>query len=387
MNVERSQNDGGLRTRTLSSGADFAALWGPIQQLRGQLGAEHDVTLDPLHFLAYTDETRRSCAVACFRGEALAGVMYATQHYSKGWATGLVVGGDFAGRGLLLCAPEDESNVLGAGVERLLASGIHSMHLRMLPQDGSESMGLALSGCKIASYDKRIAGDRMELGSSFAELVSGFGRRTRKNITQHRRMLLEGGYRFVPEVSQERYAEALRWLNGKADFNAAGLRLVRDERLLRLHQGMRLGIESSEGVLVSALCGFVRRGRFHLLTQLNDSSLSRLSLSTVLRTYLMEHLIGMGVGDLQVMGGSSLALGRYFAPLQYRSIYIDKDHGMLSVAKRGCSAATRLLRKRGKPIPSALAIACGAFLRQFPEERELHSPPAAAADSEDSAAS
>jgi len=70
-------------SRTLGDAAAFVAIWDEIAALREALGVRNDVMLDPLHFLASTDDTRRSCSVACWRGTRLIGILYATEHLLK----------------------------------------------------------------------------------------------------------------------------------------------------------------------------------------------------------------------------------------------------------------------------------------------------------------
>jgi hypothetical protein len=276
---------------------------------------------------------------------------------------------------LLLCAAEDETFVLNAAIRCLFDAGIHSLHLRMQPRVGCDLRGLPSNRYVTAWFDAYIAGDRVELPESFESLVNKFGRRTRKNILQHRRMCSDAGYRYVPQVSADQYAAAMKRINSTSPFPVTSHRQSRDERILTLHQDLRVGIVSGDGMLVAVLCGFVRNERFYLLTQANDSSLAKLSLSLVLRTYLMEHLIGIGVKQLQITGGSSLALGRYFEPLNYRSIYVDARRGALAGIKCAVAAQVRSTRAGARKSPRALEVFAGAFLRQHFDELRLHAPP------------
>jgi hypothetical protein len=366
-----------IATRILGCSEDFVRCWPQIEDLRASCGLFDDVQLNPVHFLASTDLSRRSCSVGCFTGDRLIGLMYVTQHFLHGVGTGFGVGGDFVGRGLLLCATEDETFVLNAAIRCLIDSGIHSLHLRMQPRVECDLRGLPSNRYVTAWFDACIAGDRVGLPESFESLVSKFGRRTRKNISQHRRMCSDAGYRYVPQVSADQYAAAMQRLNAASPFPVTSHRQSRDERILALHQDLRVGMVGSDGTLVAVLCGFLRNERFYLLTQANDSSLARLSLSLVLRTYLMEHLIGIGVKQLQVTGGSSLALGRYFEPLNYRSIYVDARKGALAGIKCAVAALVRSMRAGARKSPRALEVFAGAFLRQHRDELKLHAPPAA----------
>ena len=349
-----------IRTRLLSDASDFVQHWDEIMALRESVGAASDVLLNPIHFLTSTDETRRSCSVSCWRGEKLIGVVFATEHHVHRMGSGYAVGGDFTGRGLLLCKPEDETLVLKQGIRQMTAAGIHSLHLRFLPKDGSR---ITLKGLKMKYLDAVIPGDRIQFKATFEEFLSGLGKHTRRNVRAYTRKTEEEGIEFIPSVTAQQYEAAIARLNPKSDFPAEALHLERDERLLALYGGGdRMGLRSREGVLVAVLCGFRKNGRFHLLTQVNDSQYHRLSLSLVLRSYMMKYLIETGCSDLQFMGGSSLSFGRFCEPQSYRSLFIDKKTGMAVAAKLLCSRIAALLTRLKRPIPESLALICNGHL-------------------------
>jgi len=330
--------------------------------LREALGVRHDVLLDPLHFLAATDDTRRSCSVACWSGTRLIGVLYATAHYLKGFATGYAIGGDYSGRGLLLCAPEDENLVLAECLKRVIDGGIHSLHLRFLPRDYSK---LNLDGLGMKFLDAVIPGDRMELKSSFEEFLATLGKHTRRNIRACTRKTETAGIEFLPSLSKAEYQAAIERLNAETDFPADPLHLARDERLLELHGGgERMGLRASDGTLIAVLCGFRLGGRFHLLTQLNDAFYGRFSLSLVLRGYAIEQMIKTGCTELQFMGGSSLTFGRFCRPETYRSIFVDRKTGTAALFKRLCGIIVSALLRAGRPVPETLSLLASGYLEE-----------------------
>jgi hypothetical protein len=351
-----------LLTRTLRDSAAFVSHWDEIRELRRTLGVESDVLLDPLHFLAATDAARRSCSVACWRSGRLIGVLFATEHCVLGIRTGYAVGGDFSGRGLLLCAPADEMEVLTACVGAIVVKGVHSLHLRFLPQNLAH---LVLPGMRMKFLDAVIPGDRLLLKPTFEEFLASLGRHTRRNIRACTRKTEALGIQFVPSLTAEEYGAAITRLNAETDFHAEPRRLARDERILELHGGgQRFGLRTAGGKLIAVLCGFSRDGRFHLLTQLNDTGFERLSLSLVLRGYAVRHLVETGHAELQFMGGSSLSFGRFCQHESYRSIFIDRKSGLAAVVKLLSSAFVRLTAHPGRAVPEMLAFLCSGYLER-----------------------
>lgn len=352
-----------IRTSTIKDAAAFAEHWVAILELREDLGLTDDVLLNPLNFLATTDDTRRSFSVACWREDRLIGMLYATQHFVKGLGTGYVIGGDFSGRGLVLCAAADENTVLKESMRTMAAEGIHSLHLRFLPQDQAR---FALNGISMRFLDAVIPGDRLQLKPDFEEFLGTLGKHTRRNIRACIRKTEAVGITFIPALSKEEYKVGVECLNAAADFSADALRLAKDERLLALYGGgQRFGLRDMGGNLIAVLCGFRRGDRFHLLTQLNDARFERLSLSLVLRAYAVEHLILSGHTELQFMGGSSLSLGRYCQPEAYRSIFADKKIGLAAAAKLLCSRIVRLIARMGRPVPEILTAVCNGYLEEW----------------------
>lgn len=364
-----------IQTRLLCDSAAFAEHWDAIQELRERLQVNADVLLNPIHFLTSTDETRRSCSVACLRDNELIGVVFATEHHVRGLGSGYAVGGDFTGRGLLLCRPEDETLVLKEAIRAMVASGIHSLHLRYLPKD---SAPFFMKGLKMKYLDAVIPGDRIAFKPTFDEFLSGLGKHTRRNVRAYTRKTEEAGISFVSSVTPQEYEAAVARMNPKSDFPAEALHLERDERLLALHGGgERMGLRSHEGVLIAVLCGFRKGGRFHLMTQVNDSRYHRMSLSLVLRGYMMKHLIEAECTELQFMGGSSLSFGRFCEPQGYRSMFVDKKTGLAVAAKLLCSPIAVVLSKLKRPIPEVLAVICNGHLGEMELSQRTALKPAA----------
>ena len=351
-----------LRSEIWRDAYSFVAHWEEIDSLRKDIGVEDDVLLDPLHFLAATDDRRRSCSVACWDASSLIGLTYATEHCVRGIGLGYAVGGDYSGRGLLLCQQEHEAAVVEASIRALVAKGVHSLHFRLTPSNDTR---LTIRGMHVQYLDGLIPGDRMHLPTSFEGFLSTLGRHTRRNIRYYRRKASAAGIEFVCSLNKEEYQAGVNRLNGKGTFHADPSHLARDERLLALHSGVqRFGLRAPDGSLVAVLCGFTRGCRFHLLTQFNDPRHEALSLSIVLRGHTVEHLIANGVTELQFMGGSSLSLGRFCPPQKYCSIFVDRNGGIVATAKHVSGKIAELMEIVGRPVPDSMKKICNGYLKE-----------------------
>jgi hypothetical protein len=348
-----------IRCEILISARDFVRIWQPLSVLRRALGSEQDVLTDPLHFLCATDATRRSCSVACWMGEELIGVVFATSHYALGVPTGYAIAGDFTGRGSVLCRPEHQSLVVESATRCMMQHGVHSLHLRISPAVDEQ---LKLSGLVVKQLYEHVPGDLIALPGSYDRFFTSLGSNTRRNIRRYTRRAAAAGIVFAGRVSASDYAAAVERLNRRSGFSVGAHRIARDKRLIELHCGEHFALRAANGQIVAALCGFSRNGRFHLLSQTNDAGLPDLSLSLVLRGFVIEHIIAAGHTELQFMGGSSLILGRFCAPLSYRSIFVDRPHPILTFVKRLASRIVDRLIAGRKHVPFVLELFCGSYL-------------------------
>jgi Acetyltransferase (GNAT) domain len=344
----------------LQDAASFVQIWDEITSLQACCGAEGDRLLSPLHFLAGTCSVRRSCSVGCWDGQRLVGIFYATAQYFCGVNTGYAVAGDFAGRGSLLCRPEDEIEVIEAAVSAIFAARIHSLHIRLMPRVTEKAQ---LGRFALRCVDSLVPSDLIPLAGSFDEFLATLGKLTRRNMRSYMRKAEEAGITFVPELSCEEYNATLERLNRNSRFPAKSLQLARDERWLTLHGGgSRMGLRSGNGSLIAILCGFRTGDRFYLLSQLNDSGYANSSLSLTLRGLAVQHLIATGHRELVFVGASSANIGRFCVPAIYRSMLIDRKGGVTAAGKRACAWLTAFLDRRGVPSQIKLQMLCGGYL-------------------------
>jgi hypothetical protein len=199
----------------------------------------------------------------------------------------------------------------------------------------------------------------MRLPPDYEAFLQVLGKHTRRNVRYYRRKTVEEHICFEPVVTPEEFGRERDRLNRTTHFPCSNLHLERDDRLLMLHRGgERMALRAQDGSLVALLCGFILGGRFHLLSQWNDPGLEKLSLSTVLRGYMVEHIIERGCTELLFMGGSSFALGRFCEPQRFRLIVVDRASGAMALGKRLLAGIPARPQTRSTEIDRL----CGAFL-------------------------
>ena len=87
----------------------------------------------------------------------------------------------------------------------------------------------------------------LRLQPDFEEFLSTLGKHTRRNIRACLRKTEQAGIEFAGILSKEEYMRAVERLNFETDFPAEPRRLARDERLLELHDGERIGLRAADG--------------------------------------------------------------------------------------------------------------------------------------------
>ncbi len=356
-----------LRTTLLRSSRDFAAISASIADLRRDCSAEEDVFTDPAFFLAGISGDLASLSVACWRDDRLVGLVFVTERRKWRMRTGFLRAGDMAGRSVFLCQAEDEPDVMNAAIERLFSAGGHSLNLRFFRRQGTTVATDSLRAQLLGTVE---TGDTMTLASSYDEQMRTFGGETRRNFQRYRRKTLEAGIVFDAQVSSAEFETAVARLNSSQRHPKRKELIERDKRLLAIYdEPIRYGLRSQDGTLVSVACGFSKGSRTYLIGQWNDPKFDKLSLSMVLRGFIMEQLISQGKLELLFVGGTTEIFARLCVPRVCGVLLLDQPSGVLALAKRLMSLYAQKERDAKHRIGAELETFCGSFLPPAVEQR------------------
>jgi hypothetical protein len=174
---------------------------------------------------------------------------------------------------------------------------------------------------------------------TFDETLARIGQKTRANLRYYRRRCeLEHGCSFVPEATLS-LAEFLAF-NRECSFAVDDSVACFRYRMLTTQSHFRLcGVRDGNGRWLS-LAGMRRQNGFvEIDWQMNRADLPQASLATVLRSYLLEHEIGLGSTRLYIEGGTPQPLGHSFVRQRVAELTVKRD-----------SAYVRLLERFGKTI-------------------------------------
>jgi hypothetical protein len=153
----------------------------------------------------------------------------------------------------------------------------------------------------------------LRLAPTYEIFLSQMGSQTRHNLRYYRRRVERQGWSFVNKMDYEQGSAALKSLH---PFQSAGLskRTSLDSYLQTLRDvpgSFFSGLQAPSGEWMSVVCGWLKGSRLFILLQVNNGIDAKASVSTVLRSYLIEHAIGAGIRDIKVIDGCGGILRKY----------------------------------------------------------------------------
>ncbi len=358
-----------MQLELLRSRESVAALRGAVARLIADVLPQPDASLTPDYFLAGLEPNEKPQVVACFESGNLVGVLYAAELYVIGVRTGFIFGGDQMGRGLVLAAPDQEQTIFAAACAFLLDNGQHAMRLNWTPQlpIADENIRLPQHSARMQrKLDVHPEGDWLRLEPTYEKFLARMGPHTRRNLRYYRRKVEGIGFTYSGALAPGEISDALESLNQVADYPISQARINRDRRFFEAFgTPVIAGLRDSRGHFISLVTGFTSGEHLHILTQLNGEGeeLRKLSLSLVLRGYLIEEFIQRGFTAVHFIHGSSPMLGRFCDQVDLQVVAIDDRSALMTPFKKLCSRLADAFRRRGRRVPYRLQRAAGSYLQ------------------------
>jgi hypothetical protein len=256
---------------------------------------------------------------------------------------------DRSGRGTLLAPPPQRMKVAGLVSRALLDRGAHMIMLSFRRGGGENDSGSEGDGTGLfaglfkgpgsssiraewARRERQIAG-YLPLLESYDATLATMGHRTRRNLRYYRRRAeTQLGCTLVSPVAIGP-AEILA-------FNRVCMYPVRDQVALwrlnvmqELSQPVMLGLKDKDGRWLSLLGARRNHDRAEILWQMNRDGLRSYSLSTVMRSYLIEHEIAHAMRRLSCEGGTPHSVNHSFVREELTDLVVVRRSLVASVMK------------------------------------------------------
>ncbi|CAN5465724.1 hypothetical protein BH10ACI4_BH10ACI4_36180 [soil metagenome] len=274
----------------------------------------------------------------------LMGALFLYEFSVMGFGLRAFATNDRSGRGTMLALPMHRLKVAAIASRVLLDRGAYVIMLSFRLGSGEtdkESMDVfdfpSSSRSRItaewARREREIAG-YLPLLDTYDETLATIGQKTRRNLRYYRRRAeAQLGCVLIPEVQigEEEFLA----------FNRECMYPVRDHVTRWRLQTMKdlkgpviMGLKDQEGRWLSLLGGRRNKDRSEILWQMNRDGLSSFSLSTVMRSYCIEHEISMGMKRLYMEGGTAHSVHHSFVREELMDLVVVRRSPIAQMMKK-----------------------------------------------------
>jgi len=264
----------------------------------------------------------RPCVVVVSQGHRVAGLLYAGERMVAGMPTGIVLGDATLGT-MVAAHPEEIESVMHCAVEALLK---HKTALRF--RVASDRLALLRKESAKAIADIHFYSNEhhahLKLPRTYDEFLAKARRPTRHNLCRYRRRSELAGNEFCPDQPFADFCAAAKRLLPKAAYPQPKRDFQRSLAMIEaMPSRLLIGLRRRGGDWISLAGGWCDGDRAFLVSQLNDRTCGRESVSLVLRSYLIEQLINRGIRELVFWNGTLAPLNLYTAHREEVMVYID----------------------------------------------------------------
>lgn len=171
----------------------------------------------------------------------------------------------------------------------------------------------------------RTTSARLPLRSTFDETLAQMSKSTRTNLRYYRRRLVrEQPVEFVSDARGQLTPETLRMLNGNSRYPIENEEFERRVAACSLPGGFLLGLRTAAGEWLSLMGGWRQNDTTVLHFQCNAGARERDSLSTVMRSFLIEHEVERGAREIVFYGGTPHHMQRAFVTVPVHDLIIRR---------------------------------------------------------------
>lgn len=267
------------------------------------------------------------------------GAVLLYEYRVAGIGTGVFATDDVAGQRTVIASPEIRMEVAETAARALAERGA-SISLISLEAEMAEEERAALRlregpVCDGTVRTRTVARDLM-LEPTLEGTLARLGRHTRRNLRYYRRRAQTAlGAEFVPavEMTHEEFLELSRSSTNQIPDVEAAWRFA----CLGASPGrMFAGVRDRNGRWLSVIAGRREARVTEVEWQMNRADLPRYSLSTVMRSFLLEHEVGLGMKQMTFKGGTPHSIRHSLLPSQSVDIGLVRRSVVGWVMRRIC---------------------------------------------------
>lgn len=253
------------------------------------------------------------------RAEDLWGAVLVYEYKLLGFRSSLFSASDYNGTRAVIAPPKLRRQVSAAVCRYLMDQGAQIVLLNLEP-GAPESCQTCFENAMAGNTKRWWGTQRREVGATIAlqktldETLAGMGKHTRRNMRYYRRRAeAELGCSFAADVKNMLTIELLVELNDASTHPVAHAILERRYMTTKSMEGFFcVGVNRAGGQWISLLGGRRHAGVTEVDWQINRAGLAKYSVGTVIRSYLLEHEIAIGMEKLFFEGGTPHSMRHAF---------------------------------------------------------------------------
>jgi hypothetical protein len=316
-----------LRLRSvLGTLSEFCGQAGATDYLEYFLTATENLKKTPYLVLM---ASRSDVGVFELRPADLWGAVLVYEYRVLGFGSSLFTASDYNGSRSVIAPAKLRRQVSAAVCRYLMDHGAQIVLLNLEP-GAPESCQICFEGAMAGNAKRWWGTQRREVGATIAlhktfdVTLARMGKHTRRNMRYYRRKAeAELGCSFVADV------RSMLTMAPLVELNYASTHPVPHSILERRYQTTRsmdgffcVGLSRGDGQWISLLGGRRHHGVTEVDWQMNRGGLAKFSVGTVIRSYLIEHEIAIGMQKLFFEGGTPHSMRHSFLSEQAMDIVV-----------------------------------------------------------------
>jgi hypothetical protein len=263
--------------------------------------------------------SRPDVDVLQLRARDLWGAVLVYEYRLLGFGSSLFTASDYNGSRAVIAPPRLRRQVSAAVCRYLMDHGAQIVLLNLEP-GSPESCQICFEGAMTGTAKRWWGTQRREVGATIAlhktfdATLARMGKHTRRNMRYYRRKAeADLGCSFTGDVKSSLTMAQLMELNRASTHPVPQAILERRHKTTRSIEGFFcVGLSRADGQWISLLGGRRHHGVTEIDWQMNRSGLAKYSVGTVIRSYLIEHEIAMGMEKLFFEGGTPHSMRHAF---------------------------------------------------------------------------
>jgi hypothetical protein len=276
--------------------------------------------------------------------DGLMGALFLYEFNVFGFGLRAFASNDRSGRGTMLALPHHRLKVAAIASRVLLDRGAYVIMLSFrlgtgeADKESMEMFEFPMSShtsltAQWARREREIAG-YLPLLESYDATLATIGQKTRRNLRYYRRRAeVQLECTLVPEVVID--VEEFLAFNRECMYPVADhVARWRLNTMKELTEPVMMGLKDKDGRWLSLLGGRRNKDRSEILWQMNRDGLSSLSLSTVMRSYCIEHEIQRGMKRLYMEGGTAHSVHHSFVREELMDLVVIRRSPIAMLMKK-----------------------------------------------------